>query len=108
MSVRKLLLATTRLRFVFLSLSVALVSLAAFSLPARPPKGKDKQEQPAAPGKMLFLVSREIVRDPFFNESAVLMLPAFSDEDSGLIVGLVVNKPARVPLSQFFPDDSSF
>jgi putative transcriptional regulator len=55
----------------------------------------------AAPPKLLFLVARASILDPFFAHSVVLMLPLQAEP---LIVGLVVNKPTRVPLTQIFPE----
>jgi len=57
------------------------------------------QEKPK--DKLLFLVARSPVVDPFFEKSVVLMVPV--DEDS-LVVGIVVNKPSRLPLVKLFPD----
>jgi putative transcriptional regulator len=50
--------------------------------------------------KLLFLVARGPVVDPFFEHSVVLMVPITGDP---LIVGLVVNKPTRLPLVKLFP-----
>lgn len=57
------------------------------------------QEKPNT--KLLFLVARSPVVDPFFEKSVVLMLPL---EGEPLIVGLIVNKPTRLPLTKLFPD----
>jgi putative transcriptional regulator len=57
------------------------------------------QEKPS--GKLLFLVARGPVVDPFFEKSVVLMVPV--DEDA-VVVGLVVNKPSRLPLVKLFPE----
>ncbi len=51
-------------------------------------------------GQLLFLVARREILDPFFERSVVLMLPR---TDFPLVVGLIVNKPARVPLGKIFP-----
>ncbi len=60
------------------------------------------QEKPKE--KPLFLVARPTIEDPFFEKSVVLMVP-LSGED--LIVGIVVNKPTRLPLSQLFPNSAA-
>ena len=53
--------------------------------------------------KLLFLVARPSILDPVFEHSVVLMLP-ITDQDEPLIVGLIINKPTRLPLSKVFPD----
>jgi putative transcriptional regulator len=53
--------------------------------------------------KSLFLVARRDLSDLLFKESVVLMLPA---TDTDLVVGLIVNKPTRIPLREVFPKDS--
>lgn len=55
--------------------------------------------------KSLFLIARRELSDPLFTESVVLMLPSTHTE---LIVGLIVNKPTRVPLREVFPNNSAF
>jgi putative transcriptional regulator len=57
------------------------------------------EEKPNA--KLLFLVARSPIADPFFERSVVLILPL---EGEPLIVGLVVNKPTRLPLLKLFPE----
>ena len=56
--------------------------------------------------KPLYLVARPELRNPFFQESVVLMLP-LHDQEPRLIIGLVVNKPGRIPLAQVFPSERS-
>ena len=51
--------------------------------------------------KLLFLVARGPVVDPFFEHSVVLMVPTTGEP---LIVGLIVNKPTRLPLVKIFPE----
>lgn len=55
------------------------------------------REQPAA-GKIL--VASESIRDPRFRESVILLLN--HDENGSL--GLIINRPTRVPLSELFDD----
>jgi putative transcriptional regulator len=52
------------------------------------------------PGKSFFLVARRELSDPLFKESVVLMVPS---PDTELVVGLIVNKPTRIPLREVFP-----
>jgi putative transcriptional regulator len=51
--------------------------------------------------KLLFLVARPSIQDPFFEKSVILMLPI---EGEPWIVGLIVNKPTRLPLLKLFPE----
>ncbi len=50
--------------------------------------------------KVEFLVARRQVQDPFFHESVVFMLPP---SNTGLVVGLIINKPTRVTLGKLLP-----
>ena len=52
-------------------------------------------DEPAA-----FLVAKEGLPDPNFSNSVVLMTPL---EGEGAL-GIIVNKPTRIPLSKLFPD----
>jgi len=49
----------------------------------------------------LFLVARRDLSDPLFEKSVVLMLPI---KGTPLLVGLIVNRPTRVPLHDLFAD----
>jgi putative transcriptional regulator len=57
------------------------------------------------PDKSSFLIARRELKDPLFEKSVVLMLPVV---DSDVVVGLIVNKPTKVPLHEIFPKDSAF
>jgi putative AlgH/UPF0301 family transcriptional regulator len=59
-----------------------------------------------AEDKPLYLVARPELRNPFFQESVVLMLP-LHDREPRLIIGLIVNKPGRISLAQVFPSERS-
>jgi putative transcriptional regulator len=63
----------------------------------------DKAAQEAQEGKNqgIFLVARRELTDPFFEKSVVLMLPV---KGTPLIVGLIVNRPTKVPLSKLYDD----
>jgi len=65
---------------------------------------QNKQDQDKGKQKPNFLVARSQLTDPFFKESAVLMLPP-ADGDP-LVVGLIINKPTTVKLSEIFPGDT--
>jgi putative transcriptional regulator len=58
--------------------------------------------------KTLFLVARSDLQDPIFKEAVVLMFPPSAVGREGLVIGLIVNRPARVSLSEIFPDDNEF
>ena len=57
------------------------------------------EQKPKA--KLLFLVARRPIVDPIFEQSVVLMVPT---KGTPLIVGLIVNKPTRLPLLKIFPE----
>jgi len=50
--------------------------------------------------KSILLVARKDLPDPFFRESVVLIAPS----PVGQPIGVIVNRPTRVPLSGVFPD----
>jgi putative transcriptional regulator len=60
------------------------------------------EEKPST--KLLFLVARRSITDPIFARSVVLMLPI---KDEPLVVGLIVNKPTRLPLVKIFPESAA-
>jgi len=59
------------------------------------------QEKPDTGSQGNFLVARRELLDPFFEKSVVLMLPT---KGAPLLVGLIVNRPTRVPLRDLFAD----
>ena len=72
------------------------------------PAAQDKPNKEDSEIKTLFLVARPELREPIFKESVVLRLPSSLGVGEGLVVGLILNKPARVALSDIFPDDQAF
>lgn len=76
---------------------------AAAAAPAQKSGPQQKNKPTKKTDQPTYLVAREI-SDPFFHESAVLMLP--TDPDS-VVAGLIVNKPTNIPLSELFPDDGA-
>jgi putative transcriptional regulator len=68
---------------------------------------QDKSKKGDSEDKTLFLVARPALGDPMFKESVVLMFPSSAGAGGGLIVGLIVNRPARVALSEIFRDDEA-
>jgi putative transcriptional regulator len=71
---------------------------APLSLAQDKPNKRDTEDKP------LFLVARPELQDPFFKEAVVVMFPS-SVTQEGLVVGLIINRSGRIPLSQVFPDD---
>lgn len=68
------------------------------------PGDKGKEDQ------AFFLVARQELRDPVFKESVVLMLPfslTAGKSGEGPVIGLIVNRSARVALSDVFPGDKT-
>lgn len=57
--------------------------------------------------KTLFLVARPELPDPIFKDSVVVMFPASVGAGNGVLVGLIVNKPARVAVSEIFPNEKT-
>lgn len=55
--------------------------------------------------KVDLLIARNQVQDPFFRHSVVLMLP---ENETQLIVGLIINKPTRLTLGKLFPENPEF
>jgi putative transcriptional regulator len=68
---------------------------------------QDKSNKADSEDKTLFLVARHELGDPIFKESVVLMFPPSVVAGEDLVVGLIVNKPARVALDEIFPDDKA-
>ena len=68
---------------------------------------QDKPNKEDSEVKTLFLVARPELREPIFKESVVLMFPSSVVAGQGLVVGLIVNRPARVALSEIFPNDKA-
>jgi putative transcriptional regulator len=66
---------------------------------------QDKPNKGDSEDKTLFLVAHPNLREPIFKESVVLMFPSSVGVGEGLVVGLILNKPARVALNDIFPND---
>lgn len=73
--------------------------------PVRPAQEKPNKED--SEGQTSFLVARPELREPIFKESVVLRLPSSVGVGEGLVIGLMLNKPARISLSDIFPDDQA-
>jgi putative transcriptional regulator len=56
------------------------------------------------PSQTYFLVAQPDLPDPMFRDSVVLMLPPTG---TPLIIGLIVNKPTKLKLTELFPHDSA-
>jgi putative AlgH/UPF0301 family transcriptional regulator len=57
-------------------------------------------EETADTTKPFFLVASTLMPDPIFQESVILMFPAAPSDP--IIAGLIINKPTRVTLDEFF------
>lgn len=69
----------------------------------RPQNSKPENGKPqAVKTQGQFLVASRGLGDPLFAQSVVLMLPI--KEEGQLLVGLIVNKPSKVKVSELFPD----
>jgi putative transcriptional regulator len=68
---------------------------------------QDKPNKGDSDDEPLFLVARPELDNPIFKESVVLMFPSSVGAGEGPVVGLIVNKPARVALSEIFPNDEA-
>jgi putative transcriptional regulator len=68
---------------------------------------QDKPHKAGAEDKVRFLVARPDLGDPLFKESVVLMFPSSVVAVEDLVVGLIINRPARVALSEIFPNDKA-
>jgi putative transcriptional regulator len=93
--------AGERFNFIFMKSSVVrylllvLAPALALVLAASMARGTQK------PAETYFLVAQPDLPDPMFRDSVVLMLPPTGTE---LVVGLIVNKPTKMKLSDLFPD----
>lgn len=63
--------------------------------------GTGAQEKPSVASQGLFLVARPEMPDPLFAKTIVLMLPVKGVPG---IVGLIVNKPTKVPMHDLYTD----
>jgi putative transcriptional regulator len=68
---------------------------------------QDKPRKASPEDKARFLVARPDLGDPFFKESVVLIFPSSVVAVEDLVVGLIINRPARVALGEIFPNDKS-
>jgi putative transcriptional regulator len=82
--------------FAFRSLLVVLLLVLALMSAATPSSAGQK------PAQTYFLVAQPDLPDPMFRNSVVLMLPPTG---TPLVIGLIVNKPTKLKLSELFPDD---
>jgi putative transcriptional regulator len=80
-------------------LRVAAAILLLSLLPSVTDRGAEEKQGSDSQGR--FLVARRELSDPLFEKSVVLMLPT---KGSPLLVGLIVNRPTRVPLHDLFED----
>ncbi len=68
---------------------------------------QDKPNKEGSEDQPLFLIARPELGDPIFKESVVLMFPSSVETEKGPVVGLIVNKPARIALAEIFPNEKA-
>jgi len=68
---------------------------------------QDKPNEGDSEDKAVFLVARPELGNLIFKESVVLLFPPSVGAREGIVVGLIVNRPARLALSEIFPDDKA-
>ncbi len=68
---------------------------------------QDKPNEGDSEDKTVFLVARPELGNLIFKESVVLLFPSSVGAEEGVVVGLIVNRPARLALSEIFPDDKA-
>lgn len=69
----------------------------------KPDAGKPENAKPqTVKSQGQFLVASRGLGDPLFEKSVVLMLPI--KEEGLLLVGIIVNKPSKIKVSELFPD----
>jgi putative transcriptional regulator len=66
---------------------------------------QDRPNKGDGEDKTLFLVARPQLADPIFKESVALLFPSSVVAAEGLVIGFIINRPARVALSDVFPED---
>jgi putative transcriptional regulator len=94
-----------------LRLTAALVFCLFLGLTIGRARGQNQPDAGADKDKTEFLIARPEMGDPIFNQAVVALFPASvvaSDRGERIVMGLVVNRPARFALSEFFPDDKAF
>ena len=81
-----------------------LISMAPGDSQDKPDQGKDKN-------KTAFLIARPEIGDPIFKESVVVLFPSSviaAEGEKRVVIGLIVNRPGRIALSDFFPGEKAF
>jgi putative AlgH/UPF0301 family transcriptional regulator len=76
-----------------------------------PARSQNQPDQETEKNKTAFLIARPEIGDPVFKESVVVLFPSSvvaSEGTERVVIGLIVNRPARVALNEFFPDDKAF
>jgi putative transcriptional regulator len=68
---------------------------------------QEKQKKSDAEDSAVFLVARPELRDPLFKESVIFMLPSSLVEGGDPVIGLIINRSARIALREIFPEDKA-
>jgi putative transcriptional regulator len=92
--------------------STSTLVLCLFLLSAAPPARSQNQPDPGNDkNKTTFLIARPEIGDSIFKQSVVVLFPpsvVASDGSARVVIGLIVNRPARIALSEFFPGEKAF
>jgi putative transcriptional regulator len=86
------------LRMALLTLMTLLIAIDGHPAPSRTLEPKGTSSKP------FFLVANPEMPDPIFSETVILMLPSATPP---LVAGIVINKPTKLTLGQFFNHSSS-
>ena len=86
------------LRIALLTLLTLLISIDGHPAPSTTPEPMGTNSKP------FFLVANPEMPDPIFSETVILMLP---NATPPLVAGIVINKPTKLTLGQFFNHSSS-
>jgi len=76
-----------------------------------PARSQNQPDQGSDKNKTAFLIARPEIGDPIFKQSVVVLFPSAVVASEGrerVVIGLIVNRPARIALSEFFPGQKAF
>lgn len=76
-----------------------------------PVRSQNQPDQGTDKNKTAFLIARPEIGDPIFKQSVVVLFPSSVVASEGrerVVIGLIVNRPARIALSEFFPGQKAF
>src|SRR5215831_13701280 len=80
-----------------------LLAATALGLSLASPLGSAAEEAPAESPKSIFIVAKPDIADPHFRETVIIVTHIGGSGP----VGLIVNRPTRIPLSRVFPENTA-